>query len=185
MADIAIALAISSAVSAATGYVAYEQAEQQNAAMLKAKKTNKRIYEMRADALKKRRSSSIKDVLEKRDLAVLRNTETAAKARGAIKVKTAGAGLSTASGAGLALLEDVNQQSYMNEYIIGENVTSSLKGIQSGFEANSIETMATYAQQMNAADAQMQNSFLSAFGGSIAGAGTGLQIYGGLKEATG
>lgn len=184
-AEIGVALAISAAVSAASGYVSYEQARQQNEAMKKAKNTSKKIYEMRADALKKRRKASIKNVLESRDLAVLRNTETAAKARGTIKVKTAGAGLSTASGAGLALLEDVKQQASMNEYMIGQNVGNSLEGIQSGFQANSIEAMATFEQQMNAANAQMSNEFLSGFGGSLAGAGTGLSIYGGLREANG
>ena len=185
MGEVAIALAISAATAAASGYVSYEQARQQNESMKKAKSTSKRIYEMRADALKKRRKASIKNVLESRDLAVLRNTETAAKARGVIKVKTAGAGLSTGSGAGLAMLQDVNQQASMNEYMIGQNVGNSLEGIQSGFQANSIEAMATFEQQMNAANAQMSNEFLSGFGGALGGAGTGLSIYGGLAQANG
>lgn len=183
MAEVGVALAISAATAAATSYVSYEQARQQNEAMKKSKATSKRIYETRTDALKKRRASAIKNTLEKRDTAVLRNTETAAKARGQIKVRTAGAGLSTGSGAGLALLEDVNQQSRMNEYMLKENVGNALEGIQSGFEANSIEAMASFEQQMNAANAQMQNEFLAGFGGFAGGAGTGLQIYGGLRDA--
>ena len=183
MADpVTAAIIISSVTAAATAGISYDQAAKRNRAMKKSMVSSRRIFEMRSSALKDRRKSAIKGVLEKRDLAVLQQTTGANKAKGQIKVAMAGAGLSTGSGSGLSLLKDVEAQQELNNYILRENTRNALEGIQSGFKADSINAIASYEQQFNAAQAQMSNAALSAFASGLGGAGTGLQITGGLKD---
>tara|TARA_R100000654_G_scaffold62742_3_gene89868 strand:- start:539 stop:1105 length:567 start_codon:yes stop_codon:yes gene_type:complete len=176
------AIIISSATAAASAGVSYDIAAKRNKAMKKSMASSRRIFEMRSSALKDRRKSAIKGVLEKRDLAVLQQTTGANKAKGQIKVAMAGAGLSTGSGSGLSLLKDVEAQQELNNYILRENTRNALEGIQSGFKADSINAIASYEQQFNAAQAQMSNAALSAFASGLGGVGTGLQITGGLKD---
>ena len=176
------AIIISSVTAAASAGISYDQARTRNKAMKKSQASARKIFESRSTALRDRRKSSIKGVLEKRDLAVLQQSAGANKAKGQIRVAMAGAGLSTGSGSGLSLLKDIESQQELNNYILRENTRNALEGIQSGFKANSINAMASFEQQFNAAQAQMSNAALSAFASGLGGAGTGLAITGGLKD---
>ena len=178
--EVAIAIAIASA--ATTAYTTYNAAQAQNRAMRTSQASARRIYDMKSMALRERRKSAIKGVLEKRDVTVLRQTSAANKAKGQIKVAMAGAGLSTGSGSGLALLRDVDAQQEINNFILRENTRSALSGIQSGFKADSINAIASYEQQFNAAEAQMSNAALQGFASGIGGFGTGLSIGSGLQD---
>ena len=177
-----VAIAISIATAAASAYTSYSAAQAQNRAMRNSQAAARRIYNMKSSALRARRSSAIKGVLDKRDITVLQQTAAANKARGQIKVAMAGAGLSTGSGSGLALLRDVDAQQEINNFVLRENTRSALEGIQSGFRADSINAIASYEQQFNAAQAQMSNSALQGFSAAIGGFGTGLSIASGLQN---
>lgn len=181
--EIATALIISTAVAGVSSYASYTAAQSQNRAMRKAQASAKKIYDMRSDALRARRKSAIKGILEKRDVAVLQQTAGLNKAKGQIKVAMAGAGLSTGSGSGLAVLKDLYAQQELNNYVLRESTRNAIEGVQSGFAADSINAIASYEQQFNAAQAQMQNAALAGFATGVGAFGTGLSIYGGLSEA--
>jgi hypothetical protein len=177
------AIVISGMTTAATAYASYSAAQSQNRALRRAQKSAKDIYELRSDALKQRRVAALKGVLEQRDIAVLQQTAGLNKAKGEIKVAMAGAGLSTGSGTGLSLIQDLYAQQELNNYVLRESTRNAIEGIQSGFKADSINAIASYEQQFNAAQAQMQNAALSGFASGVAGIGTGLSITGGLQDA--
>ena len=183
--EIAAAIAISTVISAASAGIAYSEAQSRNHALRKMQASARDIYKLRSSALRDGRKSAIKGVLEQRDLAVLQQTRGMNQAKGEIKVAMAGAGLSTGGGSGLALLRDVDAQQEINNYILRENTRNAIEGIQSGFRADSINAIASYEQQFNAAQAQMNNAALSAFGAGVGSFGTGMSIYGGLASAGG
>jgi hypothetical protein len=105
-----------------------------------------------------------------------------AQVEGRARAAAAESGLSTGSGSTARAMGVIQSDSMFNSSLIDRNYANQMMGINTNFESSVADNLWSFQTQMAQLSSQAQNPLLVGLMGAISGAGTGLQIGGGLNS---
>jgi len=153
-----VPLVITAATAAGTGYVTYEQARQQNAAVKRSKAS------ARNAAIVQARQLTQAAAIERQ-----KRIDESERIRGRLRVASAAADVGL--GAYDALDQQATVDAFENIQIVDQNLSTQTARVESGLAAD-----------LTALSNRTQNSVLAAFMGGMQGASTGLSIVSAAQQ---